>query len=104
MLNVPSRAYVRQPRTSRFLLLSMLLHVLAVGALNVALLPRQELHPTQKQEPMRVSFVRPPTVEEPKKAEVLAETSSRAQTPEGTKAEAGTDTDTVLPREGEAEP
>jgi periplasmic protein TonB len=104
MLNVPSRAYVRQPRTRRFLLLSMLLHVLAVVALNVALLPRQEVHPTQKQEPMRVSFVRPQSVEEPTKAEVLAEASSRAQTPEGPKAEVATDTDTVLPQEGQAVP
>jgi protein TonB len=104
MLNVPSRAYVRQPRTSRFLLLSMLLHLLAVGALNLALLPRQAVHPTQKQEPMRLSFVRPQTVEEPKKAEVLAEASSRAQTPESPKAEVATDTDTVLPNESPAVP
>ena len=104
MLNVPSRAYVRQPRTRRFLLLSMLLHVLAVGALNLALLPRQEVRPTQKQEPMRVSFVRPPTVEEPKKAEVLAETSSRAQRPEGSEAEVASDPETVLPKESQAVP
>src|SRR6266542_504423 len=104
MLNVAGRAYMRQPRTGRFLLLSMLLHLLAVVALNLALLPREALHPTQKQNPMRVSFVRPEIVEEPKQAEVVAEASSRAQTPEGPKAEVATDTETVLPKAGQAVP
>lgn len=104
MLNVADRAYVRQPRTGRFLLLSMLLHLLAVVALNLALLPREVLHPTQKQNPMRVSFVRPEIVEEPKQAEVVGEASSRAQTPEGPKAEVATETDTALPKESQAVP
>jgi protein TonB len=82
----------------------MLLHLLAVIALNLVLRPREELHPTQKQDLMRVSFVRPEIVEEPKKAEVFGEASSRAQTPEGPKPEVATDTDPVFPKAGQAAP
>jgi periplasmic protein TonB len=51
----------------------------------------------QKQNPIRVSFVRPENTEEPEKPEVFAETSSRAQTPEDPKADIAKDTKTALP-------
>jgi periplasmic protein TonB len=109
MIRVARRSYTRQPRTSWFLLLSVLLHLLVIAALNLPLRIWQDWRPEQKeqkQNPIRVSFVRPENPEEPEKPEVFAETSSRAQTPEGPKAEVAKDTQAVLPeaRHTPAEP
>jgi protein TonB len=79
-----------------------MLHLLAVVALNVPLVPWEEWRPQQKEEkrdPIRVSFVRPENTEEPEKPEVFAETSSRAQTPEGPEAEVAKSTEIALPKE-----
>jgi periplasmic protein TonB len=100
MVRVAPRSYTPQSRTSWFLLLSLLLHLLVVVALNLPLWPWEVWRPEQKeakQNPIRVSFVRPENMEEPAKPEVFAETSSRAQTPEGPKAEIAKDTKTALP-------
>jgi periplasmic protein TonB len=100
MVRVAQHSYTRQSRTGWFLLLSMLLHVLAVVALNLPLWTWEEPRPeqkAQKQSPIRVSFVPPQNTEEPENPEVFAETSSRAQTPEGPKAEVAKATDTILP-------
>ena len=105
MVRVAPRAYTRQSRTRWFLLLSLALHLLFVVALNLPLLPWQVWRPEQKaqqQNPIRVSFVRPENTEEPEKPEVFAETSSRAQTPEGPKADIAKDTNTVLPEPQQA--
>jgi protein TonB len=105
MVRVARRSYTRQSRTGWFLLLSLTLHLLIVAALNVPLLPWEERLPEQKEQkrdPIRVSFVRPENTEEPEKPEVFAETSSRAQTPEGPKAEVAQSTETALPEEQQA--
>jgi protein TonB len=105
MVRVARRSYTRQSRTSWFLLLSLLLHLLVVVALNLPLMPWEEWRPEQKEQkrdPIRVSFVRPENTEEPEKPEVFAETSSRAQTPEGPKAEVAKSTETALPKEQQA--
>jgi protein TonB len=102
MVRVAHRSYTRQSRTGWFLLLSLLLHLLVVVALNLPLRTWEVLRPEQKeqkQNPIRVSFVRPENTEEPPKPEVFAETSSRAQTPEAPKADVTKDTKTVLPQE-----
>jgi protein TonB len=98
-----ARTSSRQVRTGRFLLLSLLLHLLAVVALNLAFLVQDNpLAPAQQRNPIRVSFARPEPTAEPEKPEAFAETSSRARTPEGPKAEAAKDPDTVLPKERQA--
>jgi periplasmic protein TonB len=100
MVRVAQRSYTRQSRTGWFLVLSLLLHLLAVVAFNLPWRTWDESRPeqkAQKQNPIRVSFVPPENTEEPEKPEVFAETSSRAQTPEGPKAHEAKDTDTVLP-------
>jgi periplasmic protein TonB len=105
MVRVAHRSYRRQPRTGWFLLLSLMLHLLVVVALNLPLWTWEVLRPEQKeqkQNPVRVSFVRPENTEEPEKPEVFAETSSRAQTPEGPQADVAQDTKTVLPEEQQA--
>jgi periplasmic protein TonB len=105
MVRVARRSYTRQSRTGRFLLLSLMLHLLAVVALNIPLIPWEEWRPEQKEQtrdPIRVSFVRPENTEEPEKPEVFAETSSRAQTPEGPKAEVAKSTEIALPKEQHA--
>ena len=102
MVRVARRSYTRQSRTGRFLLLSLVLHLLVVVALNVPVMPWEEWRPEQKapkRDPIRVSFVRPENTEEPEKPEAFAETSSRAQTPEGPKAEVAKSTEIALPRE-----
>lgn len=102
MVRVARRSYTRQSRTGWFLLLSLMLHLLVVVALNVPSIPREEWRSKQKEQkrdPIRVSFVRPENTEEPEKPEAFAETSSRAQTPEGPKAEVAKSTDIALPRE-----
>jgi periplasmic protein TonB len=105
MVRVAQRSYTRQSRTGWFLVLSLLLHLLAVVVLNLPLPAWDESRPAQKaqkQNPIRVSFVPPENTEEPEKAEVFAETSSRAQTPEGPKDEVAQDTDTILPEAQQA--
>jgi periplasmic protein TonB len=109
MVRVAHRSYTRRSRASWFLLLSVLLHLLVVAALNLPLRTWQAWRPEQKeqkQNPIRVSFVSPEKIAEPEKPEVFAETSSRAQTPEGPKAEVAKDTQSVLPeaRQAPAEP
>jgi periplasmic protein TonB len=102
MVRVARRSYSRQPRTGWFLLLSLMLHLLVVVALNLPLWLWEESRPEpkeSKQNPIRVSFVRPANTDEPEKPEVFAETSSRAQTPEGPKADVAQDAKTVLPQE-----
>jgi periplasmic protein TonB len=98
-----ARTSSRQSRTGRFLLLSLLLHLLAVVALNMSLL----LHdapppPAQPRDPIEVTFARPEPAPEPEKPEALAETSSRAQSPDGPKAEVAQSPKTVLPKVPEA--
>jgi protein TonB len=105
MVRVARRSYTRQSRTGRFLLLSLMLHLLVVIALNVPLIPWEEQRPeqsAQKRDPIRVSFVRPENTEEPEKPEAFAETSSRAQTPEGPKAEVAKATQIALPKAQQA--
>jgi periplasmic protein TonB len=105
MVRGVSRSYTRQPRAGWFLLLSLLLHLLVVVALNLPLRlweePRPELK-EQKQNPIWVSFIRPENSDEPEQPEVFAETSSRAQTPEGPKADVANDTKTALPQAPQA--
>jgi protein TonB len=105
MVRAAQRSYTRQSRTGWFLLLSLMLHLLVVVALNLPLRTWEVLRPEQKEEkrnPIRVSFVRPENTEEPEQPEVFAETSSRAQTPEGPKADVAKETTTALPREQQA--
>jgi periplasmic protein TonB len=100
MVRVAQRSYSRQSRTGWFLLLSLMLHLLVVVALNLSLRTWGGWRPEQKeqkQNPIRVSFVRPENTEESERPEVFAETSSRAQTPEGPKADIAKDTKTALP-------
>jgi periplasmic protein TonB len=109
MVRVAPRSYMQQPRTGWFLLLSLMLHVLVVVALSLPLRPWELLHQEPKEEksdPIQVSLVRPENTEEPEKPQVLAETSSRAQTPEGPKADVTRTNRTILPKEQEtpAEP
>jgi periplasmic protein TonB len=102
MVRAAPRSYTRQSRTGWFLLLSLVLHLLVVLALNLPLRTWEAWRPEQKeqnQNPIRVSFVRPENTEEPEKPEVFAETSSRAQTPEGPKADIAEDTKTALPEQ-----
>jgi periplasmic protein TonB len=98
-----ARTPSQQFRTGRFLLLSLLLHLLAVAALQLSLLV-QDRPTSQAQErpPIQVSFARPEPTTEPEKPEVFAETSSRAQNPEGPKADTAKATETILPRERQA--
>jgi periplasmic protein TonB len=105
MVRVAHRSYTRQSRTGWFLLLSLLLHLLVVVALNLPWRTWEELRPERKepkQNPIRVSFVRPENTEEPEEPEVFAETSSRAQTPQGPTAEVTKDTETALPEAPQA--
>jgi protein TonB len=105
MVRVAQRSYSRQSRTGWFLLLSLMLHLLVVVVLNLSLRTWGGWRPEQKeqkQNPIRVSFVRPENTEEPEKPEVFAETSSRAQTPEGPKADMAQATTTILPEEQQA--
>ena len=88
MVRVAPRSYTPQSRTGWFLLLSVMLHLLVVVALSLPLRPWELLHREPKEEkrdPIQVSLVRPENTEEPEKPQVFAETSSRAQTPEGPK-------------------
>jgi protein TonB len=105
MVRAAHRGNSQESRTARFLLLSFLLHLLVVVTLNLPWRPWEGLWPEQKEEkqnPIRVSFVRPENTEEPEKPEVLAETSSRARTPEEPKAEVAKSTETTLPKEQQA--
>jgi periplasmic protein TonB len=98
-----ARTLSRQPRIGRFLLLSLLLHVLAVVAVHLSPLVQHDPPPPAPQrDPIRVSFVRPEPTAEPEKPEVFAETSSRAQSPDGPKADTAKAADTVLPKERQA--
>jgi periplasmic protein TonB len=102
MVRVAHRAYTRQPRTGWFLLLSLVLHVLAVVALNLPLRPWEALRPEQKEpNPILVSLVRPENAEEPERPQVFAETSSRAQTAEPLekKDDVAKSSRTILPKE-----
>jgi protein TonB len=80
------------------LLLSLLLHGLAVIVLNLPWPWQKDTPPQSPPKPIRVSFVRPEKVEAPQQAEVFAEASSRAQTPEGPRAELAKSAETVLPK------
>jgi periplasmic protein TonB len=102
MVRVAPRSYTPQARTGWFLLLSVMLHLLVVVALNLPLRPWELLHreaKEEKREPIQVSLVRPENTEEPDKPQVLAETSSRAQTPEGPKDDISRASRTILPKE-----
>jgi protein TonB len=98
MLPIEDRVRPSRSRTRWFLLLSLLLHGLAVVVVNVTFLSQDEVHPPPPRPPIRVSFAPPQKVEEPPQAEVFAESSSRAQSPEGPKAEVAQDTDTIVPK------
>lgn len=98
MLHIADRSRTQQVRTRWFLLLSLLLHGLAIVVLNMTLLSKDDVQPTPPKNPIRVSFARPEKTEEPQQAEVFAEASSRAQSPEGPKAEVAKDTETILPK------
>lgn len=105
MARVAHRAYTRKPRTSSFLLLSLLLHLLMVVALSLPLRPWGALRPEPKeQHPILVSLVRPENTEEPERPEVFAETSSRAHTPEAPKEkeEVAKASQTILPKAEQA--
>lgn len=102
MVRVAPRSYSPQSRTGWFLLLSVMLHLLVIVALSLPLRPWELLHreaAEEKREPILVSLVRPENTEEPAKAQVLAETSSRAQTPEGPKDDVSRANRTILPKE-----
>jgi protein TonB len=101
MVRVAHRAYTRKPWTGWFLLLSILVHLLLVVALNLPLRPWGTLRPEQKERnPILVSLVRPENTEEPERPEVFAETSSRAQTPDPPKEkeEVAKASRTILPK------
>ena len=94
-----ARTSSRQSRTGRFLLLSLLLHLLAVAVLNLSLLLQDDASPpAQPRDPIQVTFARPEPGPEPEKPEALAETSSRAQNPDGPKADIAQSPKTVLPK------
>jgi periplasmic protein TonB len=102
MVRVAPRSYSSQPRTGRFLLLSVVFHLLVLVFLSLPFRPWELVSRAakdEKQEPILVSLVRPENTEEPEKAQVFAETSSRAQTPEGPKDDISRANRTVLPRE-----
>jgi periplasmic protein TonB len=102
MVRVAPRAYTPQARTAWFFLVSVMVHLLVVVALSLPLRPWEflQLQPKEEQrEPIQVSLVRPENTEEPEKPQVLAETSSRAQTPEGPKDDVSRANRTILPRE-----
>jgi periplasmic protein TonB len=104
MVRARQREYRRQPRTSWFLLLSILLHLLIVVGFNVPRWTMDAERPVPKapeSNPIRVSFTRPESTETPEKPEVFAETDSRAQTPEGPKAERAEAVKTILPNESQ---
>jgi periplasmic protein TonB len=110
MVRAAQRSYTRrwrtrQSRTGRFLLLSIMLHLLFVVALSMPLWTWKVSRPAQKepqQNPIQVSFVRPENTEEPEKPEVFAETSSRAKLPEAPKVDVANDTKTILPQAQQA--
>ena len=83
MVRVAPRSYSRDNRgPAGFLLLSVMLHLLFIVALSLPLRPWELLHreaEEEQREPILVSLVRPENTEEPAKAQVLAETSSRAK-------------------------
>lgn len=99
MLSITGRIRLQQSRTGRYLLISGLMHLLAAIVLNRLLIPSDTFRLPQKSQPMRVSFIRPVTSEEPVKAEAFAEASSRAQMPDGSKADGGDTTEAILPVE-----
>jgi hypothetical protein len=89
MDRVARRTYTQPSRTGWFLLLSLMLHLLVVAALNLPWQPWEEFQAgpkPQSQDPIQISFIRPENTEEPEKPQAFAETSSKAQTPEGPKA------------------
>jgi periplasmic protein TonB len=101
MVRAAPRSYSPQSRTGWFLLLSVVLHLLLIVALSLPLRPWELLHrepEEEKREPILVSLVRPENTEESAKAQVLAETSSRAQTPEGPKDDVSRAKRTILPK------
>jgi periplasmic protein TonB len=102
MVRVAPRSHMPQSRTGWFFLLSVMLHLLVVVALSLPLRPWEMLHrepKDEKREPIQVSLVRPENTEEPEKPQAFAETSSRAQTPEGPKDDVSKANRTILPRE-----
>jgi periplasmic protein TonB len=100
-----ARTSSRQSRTGRFLLLSLLLHLLAAVALNLSLLWQDDAPPPARpRDPIQVSFARPEPGPEPEKPAALAETSSRAQSPDGPRADIAQSPKTVLPMERQAPP
>ena len=102
MVRVAPRSYSPQSRTGWFLLLSVMLHLLVIVALSLPLRPWELLHrepKEEKREPIIVSLVRPENTEEPEKPQVFAETSSRAQTPEGPKDDVSRANRTIVPKE-----
>jgi protein TonB len=102
MVRVAPRSHTPQSRTGWYLLLSVMLHLLVVVALSLPLRPWELWHREPKEEqrePIHVSLVRPENTEEPEKPQAFAETSSRAQTPEGPKDEVSRANRTILPRE-----
>jgi protein TonB len=102
MVRVAPHSYTPQSRTGWFLLLSVMLHLLVVVGLGLPLRPWEQLQRElreEKREPIQVSLVRPENTEEPEKPQVFAETSSRAQTPEGPKDDTSRANRTILPKE-----
>ncbi len=98
MLTVAHRSRVRRERAGWYLLLSGVLHLLPVVALSLTLTPSDHAR-LPKESPVYVSLVRPEVVEEPQKADVIGQAPSRAQIPEGPRAEAAQATETALPIE-----
>ncbi len=96
---VANRFGLSQSRVGRYLLLSGFLHLLALVGMSLLLTPTMRVPPAKERPPLRVSFVPAATVEEPQQAQALAETSSRARTPDGPEHTVAQETETVLPPE-----
>lgn len=99
MRGVANRFGLTRSRVGRYLLLSGFLHLLALVGVNLLLTPTARVPPAKERPPLRVSFVPAWTVEEPQQAQALAETSSRARTPDGPEHAVAQETETVLPVE-----
>lgn len=99
MRGVANRFGLPQSRVGGYLLLSGVLHLLALVMVNLLLTPTARVPPAKESPRLRVSFVPTVTVEEPQQAQALAEKSSRARSPDGPKDTVAQETETVLPAE-----
>ncbi|MBI3325956.1 MAG: TonB family protein [Nitrospinae bacterium] len=99
MLSVLAHERVKRSSIGWYVLLSGLLHLLAVGALTLPVLFSDVSRLPKQSAPVRVSFIHPVKSEEPQKAEAFAEASSRAQMPDASQAEGAQATESILPAE-----